>query len=112
VMRRMRLDRIADDYDLENTMMSEFRRQRCRFGLTPSPSRYGREHSSIVYRQQIPKTLIKMTKLLAQRVSDGPLVDRLVPLLLMAAVPTACASVPLAAVLMRATSPTVRFFPR
>ena len=82
VFRAMALERIADGYDLENTMMVEFRRLACRFALLPSPSRYGREQSKIVYRTQIPKTLRKMAHLIGRRLSTGSLTDRLVPLLL------------------------------
>jgi len=69
----MDLGRIDDGYDLESTMMTEFRRLRCRFVILPSPSRYGRERSKIVYRTQIPKTLRRMAKLVALRVASGPL---------------------------------------
>ena len=37
VFRAMELGRIADGYDLENTMMAEFRRLRCRFGAVAEP---------------------------------------------------------------------------
>ena len=82
VFRAMRLDAIAAGYDLENTMMAEFRRMRCHFGLLPSPSRYQRERSKIVYRKQIPKTLRKMSDILRTRLSEGPWSERLAPLLL------------------------------
>jgi glycosyltransferase involved in cell wall biosynthesis len=82
VFRAMELSRIADGYDLENTMMAEFRRLRCRFAIMPSPSRYGREKSKIVYRTQIPKTLRKMARVLGARLSSGRLSDRLAPLFL------------------------------
>ena len=82
VFRAMDFSRIAAGYDLENTMMAEFRRLRCRFGILPSPSRYGRECSKIVYRTQIPKTLRKMADVLRVRLGSGPLRERLAPLLL------------------------------
>jgi glycosyltransferase involved in cell wall biosynthesis len=111
VFRAIELDRIADGYDLENTMMAEFRRLRCRFGITPSPSRYGREKSKIVMHTQIPKTLRTMAALLVQRLTTGELPDRALPLLLVGALPSAGLTLPLAVGLMRATSPTVRMFP-
>lgn len=82
VFRAMDFSRIAAGYDLENTMMAEFRRLRCRFGILPSPSRYGRERSKIVYRTQIPRTLRKMAEVLRVRLATGPLRDRLTPLFL------------------------------
>jgi len=97
----MELGRIADGYDLENTMMAEFRRLRCRFALLPSPSRYGRERSKIVYRTQIPKTLRRMSKLLAMRLRTGPFTDRLAPLFLVGG------NLPAAWLAMRLTSPKV-----
>ena len=105
VFREMDFSRIADGYDLENTMMTEFRRIRCRFGLVPSPSRYGREKSKIIYRTQIPKTLRKMTSVLGRRLTSGPLTDRLAPLLL------TTGNLPAAYLAMRLTSPSVRVFP-
>jgi hypothetical protein len=48
----------------------------------PSPSRYQRERSKIVYRTQIPKTLRKMSDILRKRLSSGPWSERLAPLLL------------------------------
>lgn len=81
VFAEMDLSRIAAGYDLENTMMAEFRRLLCRFMLVPSPSRYGRAKSSIVYRTQIPKTIGKSLAILSHRLSHGPLLDRLTPAL-------------------------------
>jgi glycosyltransferase involved in cell wall biosynthesis len=97
-------DAIADGYDLENTMMAEFRRMRCRFGLLPSPSRYGREKSKIVYRTQIPMTIRKVGRMLAQRIGEGPLTDRLAPLLF------ASGNLPAAWLAMRLTSPEVKVY--
>lgn len=111
VFRDMELGRIADGYDLENTMMAEFRRMGCGFGLVPSPSRYGRETSKIVMRKQIPETLKRAGSLLARRIANGPIKDRLTPLLLAAAVPSLGASLPLALLANRLTSPLVRIFP-
>lgn len=105
VFARMDWSRIAAGYDLENTMMAEFRRLGCSFGLVPSPSRYGREKSKIVYRTQIPKTLGKMARLWVRRVSEGTPVDRATPLLL------ATGNLPAAWVAMRLTSPLVEIFP-
>ncbi len=85
----MDLSRIAAGYDLENTMMAEFRRLRCQFMLVPSPSRYGRAKSSIVYRTQIPKTISKTAAILSHRLQSGPLLDRLTPALGVAAGATA-----------------------
>jgi glycosyltransferase involved in cell wall biosynthesis len=104
VFRDMDFSRIAEGYDLENTMMAEFRRLRCSIGLVPSPSRYGREKSKIVYRTQIPKTLRKMAMTLATRVSSGELIDRIAPLLL------ATGNLPGAYLAMRLTSPKVKRF--
>lgn len=111
VFAEMDLSRIADGYDLENTMMAEFRRLRCAFGLVPSPSRYGRETSKIVYRKQIPTTIKKAAMLWAERVSSGPLRDRLTPILLASSVVTGGATLPIAALVNRATSPRVHVFP-
>ncbi len=84
VFEEMDLGAIAAGYDLENTMMTEFRRIGCRFALLPSPSRYGREVSSIVLHKQIPKTLGKMARIVGSRVAIGPLRDRSSLLLLLA----------------------------
>jgi hypothetical protein len=111
VFREMELERIAEGYDLENTMMAEFRRLACSFALVPSPSRYGREKSKIVYRRQIPMTIRRVARILAHRIKTAPLVDRLPPLLLAAAVPTVGATLPLAMIANRWTSPPVRVFP-
>jgi hypothetical protein len=81
VFAAMDLSQVASGYDLENTMMAEFRRLLCRFVLVPSPSRYGRAKSSIVYRTQIPKTLGKVAAILSHRLRTGPLVDRITPAL-------------------------------
>jgi glycosyltransferase involved in cell wall biosynthesis len=105
VFERMDMGRITDGYDLENTMMAEFRRQECAFGLVPSPSRYGREKSSIVLRTQIPRTLRIMGAVLARRLLSGRVVDRLSPLLVVTGNPVG------AWVAMKLTSPTVRIFP-
>jgi hypothetical protein len=107
----MELDRIADGYDLENTMMAEFRRLGCSFALMPSRSRYGREKSKIVYRRQIPMTIRRVGRILAHRLASAPLADRLPPLLLAAALPTVGASLPLALLANRLTSPPVFIFP-
>jgi glycosyltransferase involved in cell wall biosynthesis len=104
VFRTMKLDRIAEGYDLENTMMAELRRLRCRVALLPSPSRYGEERSTIVYRTQIPKTLGTMARLLATRLTSGPLIDRLAPALLVGG------NLPAAWLAMRLTSPRVERF--
>ena len=68
VMRQMNIDAIADGYDLENTMMAEFRRLRATFALIPSPSRYGEEVSKIVDKKQIPRTIKTVSGMVAQRV--------------------------------------------
>jgi glycosyltransferase involved in cell wall biosynthesis len=104
VFRAMELDRIAEGYDLENTMMAELRRLHCAVALLPSPSRYGQERSTIVYRSQIPKTLRTMARLLATRIGSGPWIDRLAPLLLVGGNP------PAAWLAMRLTSPRVERF--
>lgn len=106
VMRRMNLDAVADGYDLENTMMAEFRRLRATFALIPSPSRYGEEVSKIVYKKQIPRTIKTVTGMVARRMVVGP--DRLPIVLLALSVPTLGATLPLATALMRATSPKVK----
>jgi glycosyltransferase involved in cell wall biosynthesis len=105
VFQRMDFDRIAQGYDLENTMMAEFRRLGCNAGLVPSPSRYGRAKSKIVYHTQIPKTLGRFIGLLARRLTSGPLSSRLSPLFF------ALGLWPAAYVAMRWTSPLVRVFP-
>ena len=105
VFEQMDMSRIAQGYDLENTMMTEFRRLRCNFGLVPSPSRYGREKSAIVMHEQIPKTLRCMASVLVSRISSGKLADRLTPLML------ATGNVLGAYIAMRWTSPSVRVFP-
>lgn len=93
VFRDMDLDSIAAGYDLENTMMAEFRRLRCAIALVPSPSRYGRERSSIVLRTQIPKTLKKTAAILLRRLTQGSVADRLTPALGVLSGSTALASV-------------------
>jgi glycosyltransferase involved in cell wall biosynthesis len=105
VFERMDFSQIAQGYDLENTMMAEFRRLRCRFGLVPSPSRYGREQSKIVYSKQIPETLKRVARTFATRISSGPVTERLAPALLLAG------NLPAAYLAMRLTSPEVRIFP-
>lgn len=105
VFERMDFSRIAVGYDLENTMMAEFRRLRCNVGLVPSPSRYGREKSKIVLHKQIPKTLRRMGRVFVQRTTTGPWTERLAPILL------ATGNVPAAYLAMRLTSPEVRIFP-
>jgi glycosyltransferase involved in cell wall biosynthesis len=102
VFETMDLSQIAEGYDLENTMMAEFRRLHCSIALLPSPSRYGREKSKIVYRTQIPKTLKKMAHLLGRRLVTGSLTDRLSPAMLMTG------NVIGSIVAMRLTSPEVR----
>jgi glycosyltransferase involved in cell wall biosynthesis len=76
VFDRMNLDAIASGYDLENTMMTQFRQLGCRFALIPSPSRYGREVSAIVLRKQIPKTLVRIAHIIGGRLTTGSLKDR------------------------------------
>jgi hypothetical protein len=105
VFARMDFSRIAQGYDLENTMMAEFRRLRCNIGLVPSPSRYGRAKSTIVLHTQIPRTLKRMGHLLVRRVTSGPLEDRIAPLMFLAG------NLPAAYLAMRLTSPEVRIFP-
>lgn len=105
VFERMDFSQVAEGYDLENTMMAEFRRLRCRFGLVPSPSRYGREKSKIVLSQQIPKTIGKVARAWLARVGQGPITERLAPALL------ATGNLPAAYLAMRLTSPEVRVFP-
>ncbi len=105
VFRRMDFSRIAQGYDLENTMMAEFRRLGCNAGLVPSPSRYGRAKSKIVYRTQIPRTLGRFGNLMLQRLTSGPLAERLAPFFF------AVGIWPAAYVAMRLTSPQVRIFP-
>jgi len=110
VMREMRLEAVADGYDLENTMMAEFRRLRATFALVPSPSRYGEEVSKIVYKKQIPRTLKTVSGLVARRAVVGP--DRLGLALLALSVPTLGATLPAAVLRMRGTSPRVKKLPR
>jgi glycosyltransferase involved in cell wall biosynthesis len=104
---QMDLSLISDGYDLENTMMAEFRRMGTRFALIPSPSRYGDETSTIDVKKQIPKTLGKMGRLLQARLTTGPLRERVGPLLVALAVPTGGATLALAVLHMRRTSPRV-----
>lgn len=106
VIRRMNLDAVADGYDLENTMMAEFRRLGASFALVPSPSHYGEAVSKIVYRTQIPRTIGTVSSMVARRVAVGP--DRLGLALLLASLPTLGASLPLAIVRMKQTSPKVK----
>jgi glycosyltransferase involved in cell wall biosynthesis len=122
VLRSLDWSQIAKGYDLENTMMAEFRRLRARFAIMPSPSRYGREKSKIKVHTQVPKTLARMLRVLLRRVVSGEPVDRLAPALLLLAPPLVVAGLalllPLVAVaggasvaasvaLMLATSPSV-----
>jgi glycosyltransferase involved in cell wall biosynthesis len=106
IMRRMDLDAVADGYDLENTMMAEFRRIRATFVLIASPSHYGEAVSKIVYKKQIPRTIATVSSMVARRALQGP--DRLGLALLLLSVPTAGATLPLALLRMRLTSPKVK----
>jgi glycosyltransferase involved in cell wall biosynthesis len=109
-MRQMDIDAIADGYDLENTMMAEFRRLRATFALIPSPSRYGEEVSKIVMKKQIPRTIKTVAGMVAHRAVTGP--DRLGLALLALSVPTLGATLPLAAARMVRTSPKVKKLPK
>jgi|GEM_PF-2744537 len=110
VMRQMDFGAVADGYDLENTMMAEFRRLRATFALIPSPSRYGEEVSKIVYKKQIPRTIKTVGGMVARRAVTGP--DRLGLALLALSVPTLGATLPLAAARMARTSPRVKKLPK
>ncbi len=110
VMRQMHLDEVADGYDLENTMMAEFRRLRATFALVPSPSRYGDETSKIVYKKQIPRTIKSVLGLVGRRALLGP--DRPSLALLALALPTLGATLPIVLLRMRRTSPKVQNLPR
>lgn len=110
IMRQMDMAAVADGYDLENTMMAEFRRLRATFALIPSPSRYGEEVSKIVMKTQIPRTIKTVTGMIARRAIAGP--DRLGLALLALSVPTLGATLPLAAARMQKTSPKVKKFPK
>lgn len=106
VMEKMNFDAIADGYDLENTMIGEFRRLRATFALIPSPSRYGEEVSKIVMKKQIPRTIASVSGMVAKRMLQGP--DRLGIALLALCVPTLGATLPLAIVRMHQSSPKVK----
>jgi glycosyltransferase involved in cell wall biosynthesis len=106
VMRQMNLDAVADGYDLENTMMAEFRRLRASFALVPSPSNYGEAVSKIVYRTQIPRTIATVSSMVARRAVEGP--DRLGLALFLMSVPTLGATLPLALLRLKRTSPKVK----
>lgn len=106
VIRQMDLEAVADGYDLENTMMSEFRRLRATFALVPSPSNYGEAVSKIVYKTQIPRTIATVSSMVARRVTAGP--DRLGIALLLMSVPTMGATLPFAILRMKQTSPVVK----
>lgn len=108
MMRDMDFGAVADGYDLENTMMSEFRRLQATFAIVPSPSRYGEEVSKIVYKKQIPRTIKTVTGMVARRMMAGP--DRLGIALFALSLPSLGATLPLAIVRMRQTSPKVRKF--
>jgi len=108
-VREMNFEEIADGYDLENTMMGEFRRLRATFALIPSPSHYGEAVSKIVYKTQIPRTIATVGGMVAKRVIHGP--DRLGILLTLAAVPTLGATIPLALLRLKRTSPKVTKLP-
>ena len=109
VLRQMDLDAVADGYDLENTMLAEFRRLRARFVLIPSPSRYDEETSKIVYKKQIPRTIRSVMGLVGRRALAGP--DRPSLALLALALPTLGATLPLVVLRMRRTSPKVQKLP-
>jgi glycosyltransferase involved in cell wall biosynthesis len=106
LMRQMNLDAVADGYDLENTMMAEFRRLRASFALVPSPSNYGEAVSKIVYKTQIPRTIATVGSMVARRAVQGP--DRLGLALLLMSVPTLGATLPAALLRMKRTSPKVK----
>jgi glycosyltransferase involved in cell wall biosynthesis len=122
----MDFDRIAEGYDVENTMLAEFRRLGCGVGWVPSPSRYGREVSKIVMRTQVPLTLAKMGRLLLSRLGEGTVADRVPPALLLVSVASVTVGVVSAQpaliaggaaagvacyVVIKVTSPPVRVFP-
>ncbi|MDB4946682.1 MAG: hypothetical protein JWP97_6216 [Labilithrix sp.] len=109
VIREMNLDAVADGYDLENTMMAEFRRLRATFALVASPSHYGEAVSKIVYKTQIPRTIATVGSLVARRAAAGP--DRLGMALLLLSVPTLGATLPFAVLRLRSTSPKVTKLP-
>ena len=106
VIRAMRFDAIADGYDLENTMMGEFRRLGATFALIPSPSRYGEEVSKIDTKKQIPRTIKSVSRMTMKRFTEGP--DRLGVALLGLAVPTLGVTLPVAILRMKQTSPRVK----
>ena len=106
VIRQMNLDAVADGYDLENTMMAEFRRLRATFALVASPSHYGEAVSKIVYKTQIPRTIATVSSMVVRRAAAGP--DRLGMALLLLSVPTLGATLPLAVLRLRQTSPKVK----
>jgi hypothetical protein len=108
VFENMKLGRIADGYDLENTMMAEFRRMRTSFAIVPSPSHYGAEQSKIDVKKQIPKTLVTMGRLLVRRCREAQGAERIGPMLVAAALPTAGLTLLPALVHMRLTSPVVQ----
>jgi glycosyltransferase involved in cell wall biosynthesis len=106
LMRQMDLEAVADGYDLENTMMAEFRRLRASFALLPSPSNYGEAVSKIVYKTQIPRTIATVSSMVARRAVAGP--DRVGLALLLMSVPTLGATLPAALLRLRLTSPQVK----
>lgn len=106
VMEKMDLSAVADGYDLENTMMAEFRRLEATFALIPSPSRYGEEVSKIVYKKQVPRTIARVSAMIAKRLVAGP--DRLGIALFALSVPTLGVTLPLAIIQMRRESPEVK----
>lgn len=99
LMRQMDLDAVADGYDLEQTMMVEFRRLRATFALVPSPSDEG------AHRRKPPHTLAAVSSMVARRAVQGP--DRLGLALLLMSVPTFGASLPFALLRIKRTSPKV-----
>jgi glycosyltransferase involved in cell wall biosynthesis len=105
LVRAMHFGDIADGYDLENTMMGEFRRLGATFAIIPSPSRYGEEVSKIDTKKQIPRTIRSVSNMALRRLTQGP--DRLGITLLGLAVPTLGATLPVAILRMRQTSPRV-----
>ena len=81
-------------------------RLRATFALVPSPSHYGEAVSKIVYKTQIPRTIATVTSMVARRAASGP--DRLGMALLLMSVPTLGATLPLAVLRMKQTSPKVK----
>jgi hypothetical protein len=105
-LRQMDLDAVADGDDFGKTMLAELRRLRATFVLVPSAHQDGETASKSPSRTPFPRTLATVTSMVMRRAASGP--DRLGMALLLMSVPTFGATLPLAMLRVKQTSPRVK----